>query len=118
VRSDAGYFREEPGAGNPHARIREGEAEWPSYSTTTPAGRQPVDRAQLESSIAAAIYAAAGLVFDYAHRRIDHHLPGLLTWDDVRVALDSMRIFEDEFPRLHDLVRRRESVSGGPFEAG
>jgi hypothetical protein len=33
VRSDAGYFREEPGAGNPHARIREGEAEWPSYST-------------------------------------------------------------------------------------
>jgi hypothetical protein len=24
-----------PGAGNPHARIREGEAEWPSYSTTT-----------------------------------------------------------------------------------
>jgi hypothetical protein len=84
-----------------------------------PAGRQPVDRAQLESSIidAAAIYAAAGLVFDYAHRRIDH-LPGLLTWDDVRVALDSMRIFEDEFPRLHDLVRRRESVSDGPFEAG
>ncbi len=25
---------EEPGAGNPHARICEGEAEWPSYSTT------------------------------------------------------------------------------------
>jgi hypothetical protein len=84
-----------------------------------PAGRQPVDRAQLESSIidAAAIYAAAGLVFDYAHRRLDH-LPGLLTWDDVRVSLDSMRLFEDEFPRLHDLVRRRESVSGGPFEQG
>ncbi len=25
--------REEPGAGKPHARIREGEAEWLSYST-------------------------------------------------------------------------------------
>jgi hypothetical protein len=28
-----GYPREEPGAGNPPARICEGEAEWPSYST-------------------------------------------------------------------------------------
>ncbi len=27
-------LREEPGAGKPHAGIREGEAEWPSYSTT------------------------------------------------------------------------------------
>ena len=32
---DAGYLREEPGAGKPHARICEGEAEWLSYSTTT-----------------------------------------------------------------------------------
>ncbi|WP_245507254.1 IS30 family transposase, partial [Rhizobium sp. PP-CC-3G-465] len=31
---DAGYSREEPGAGNPPARICEGEAEWHSYSTT------------------------------------------------------------------------------------
>ena len=30
---DAGDFREEPGAGKPPARICEGEAEWPSYST-------------------------------------------------------------------------------------
>lgn len=30
-----GYPREEAGAGNPPARICEGEAEWPSYSTTT-----------------------------------------------------------------------------------
>ena len=30
---DAGHPREEPGAGKPHARICEGEAEWPSYST-------------------------------------------------------------------------------------
>ncbi|MEI7609090.1 MAG: hypothetical protein WCJ64_17060 [Rhodospirillaceae bacterium] len=28
-----GYLREEPGAGNPHARICEGEAEWHNYST-------------------------------------------------------------------------------------
>ncbi|WP_316187604.1 MULTISPECIES: hypothetical protein [unclassified Bradyrhizobium] len=32
---DAGNFREEPGAGKPHARICEGEAKWLSYSTTT-----------------------------------------------------------------------------------
>ena len=30
---DSGYLREETSAGKPHARIREGEAEWPSYST-------------------------------------------------------------------------------------
>jgi hypothetical protein len=30
VRHEAGYFREEPGAGEPHARICEGEAEWAS----------------------------------------------------------------------------------------
>ncbi|WP_210213262.1 hypothetical protein, partial [Sinorhizobium meliloti] len=33
---DAGYSREEPGAGNPPARICEGEAEWHSYSTMIP----------------------------------------------------------------------------------
>ena len=31
--SDACDLREEPSAGKPHARICEGEAEWPSYST-------------------------------------------------------------------------------------
>jgi hypothetical protein len=30
---DAGDVQEEPSAGKPHARICEGEAEWPSYST-------------------------------------------------------------------------------------
>jgi hypothetical protein len=40
VRHKAGHFREEPGAGNPPARICEGEAEWRSYSTT-------IDAAQL-----------------------------------------------------------------------
>jgi hypothetical protein len=30
---DAGYLWEEPGAGKPPARICEGDAEWPSYST-------------------------------------------------------------------------------------
>ena len=32
---DAGYLWEEPGAGKPPARICEGDAERPSYSTTT-----------------------------------------------------------------------------------
>ena len=34
MQPDAGYFREEPGAGKPPARICEGRAKWPSYSTT------------------------------------------------------------------------------------
>lgn len=33
-----GDLREEPGAGKPHARICEGKAEWPSYSTYGPGG--------------------------------------------------------------------------------
>ena len=36
VEGPPGDFQEEPGAGKPHARICEGEAVWPSYSTTTP----------------------------------------------------------------------------------
>ena len=32
-------LREEPGAGKPHAGIREGEAEWPIYSTTNSSSR-------------------------------------------------------------------------------
>jgi hypothetical protein len=41
---DAGYLWEEPGAGKPPARICEGDAEWPSYSTTIPQGAaQPED---------------------------------------------------------------------------
>ena len=39
---DSGYLREEPSAGKPHARIREGEAEWPSYSTYARLGEQRV----------------------------------------------------------------------------
>jgi hypothetical protein len=31
---DVDGLREEPDAGKPHVRICEGEAEWPSYSTT------------------------------------------------------------------------------------
>ena len=33
MQHDASYPREEPGAGNLHARIRQGKAEWLSYST-------------------------------------------------------------------------------------
>jgi hypothetical protein len=40
ARRDAGDFREEPGAGKPPARICEGKAEWPSYSTANLAFRE------------------------------------------------------------------------------
>ena len=36
-----GYFHEEPYAGKPPVRICEGEAEWPSYSTTPVAPGRP-----------------------------------------------------------------------------
>lgn len=35
--TDSNNPREEPSAGKPHARIREGEAEWLSYSTNASA---------------------------------------------------------------------------------
>ena len=46
---DAGYFREEPGAGKPHARICEGEAEWISYSTIPQTRGPSILRPVLES---------------------------------------------------------------------
>jgi hypothetical protein len=82
-----------------------------------PSGHQPVVRAQLESSIidAVAIYAGAASLYGYARRRVAN-LPESLTWADVRGALNNMRLFADNFPRLHDVIRRRESVSEGPFQ--
>ncbi|WP_207904061.1 hypothetical protein, partial [Rhizobium sp. PP-CC-3G-465] len=57
---DAGYSREEPGAGNPPARICEGEAEWHSYSTTIDNGAHGGSVPPLPWHIREKIYVADG----------------------------------------------------------
>jgi hypothetical protein len=44
---DAVDLREEPSAGKPHARIFGGEAEWPSYSTTSSCHRHSPRKASV-----------------------------------------------------------------------
>jgi hypothetical protein len=82
-----------------------------------PSGNRPVTRTDLERSIvdAASIYAGVVAVFDYARRR-EEQLPRSLTWDAVTRALNNMRLFQDEHPRLHEAVTGRENVSAGPFD--
>jgi hypothetical protein len=50
-RLDAGDFREEPGAGTPPARICEGGAEWPSYSSTARVGMPCCNQSEYAGSI-------------------------------------------------------------------
>jgi hypothetical protein len=76
-----------------------------------------VVRSHLESRIidAAAIYAGAGAVYDYARRR-QTELPHTITWEAVRAALRNMNFWDEKFPQLYDDVQRRERLSAGPFE--
>lgn len=74
-------------------------------------------RSEIEGHIidAASIYAGAASAFDYARRR-EETLPTELSWDDVRSALRNMRVWEDEYPRVHEALKRREGVAKGPFQ--
>jgi hypothetical protein len=76
-----------------------------------------VVRSNLETNIidAASIYALVAAGFDYARQRgakLQHTLP----WEAVRRALQNMRLFEDQHPRLYDDVKRREGIWEGPVE--
>ena len=64
MQHDAGHLQEEPGAGQPHARICEGEAEWPSYSTTTALSEAPGVVDQSRASREATLKAHAKLKRD------------------------------------------------------
>jgi hypothetical protein len=74
-------------------------------------------RTSIESSIvdAATIYAGAAVTFDYARRR-GAGLPGSLSWDAVRSGLSNMQLWEDQYPRLHQILNGRQRHWTSPFE--
>jgi hypothetical protein len=76
-----------------------------------------VVRAELEARIidAASIYAGAAAVYDYARRR-QTQLPPTLSWDMVGASLKNMSFWDDEYPRLAEILKSREETSAGPFE--
>jgi len=76
-----------------------------------------VVRTEIEGRIidAATIYAGAASTFEYARRRQDQ-LPTELLWDAVVAALRNMSLWDDEHPRLYQIVERRRTTSTGPFE--
>lgn len=82
-----------------------------------PSGDHVVVRTELEGRIidAAAIYAGAAAHYPYARRHVSA-LPDSLSWEAVRGALRNMRLWDDEYPRLYQIVARRETRASGPFE--
>ena len=82
-----------------------------------PAKTWVVVRTEIEGLIvdAATIYAGVASAFDYARRR-RAQMPSELLWDAVIGALRNMRLWDDEHPRVHQIVEGRRSRSVGPFE--
>ena len=82
-----------------------------------PAKTWVVVRTEIEGLIvdAATIHAGAASAFDYARRRRAQMPTGLL-WVAVIGALRNMRLWEDEYPRVHQIVDGRQSKSTGPFQ--
>lgn len=62
---------------------------------------------------AASVYAAAAQAYDYARRRSDT-LPCDVSWDSVRAALQNMRLYDDDLPRLYETIDRLAQQSSGP----
>jgi hypothetical protein len=83
-----------------------------------PLSTRIVVRTEIEARIvdAASIYAGAAAGFEYARRR-QGELPLTLSWEAVGAALRNMQFWDDEHPRLHEMLIRREGLSAGPFEA-
>jgi hypothetical protein len=82
-----------------------------------PSGERGVVRSQLEERIvdAASIYAAVGAAYAYARRQQDT-LPRSITWDTVSGALNNMRFWHEDYPRLQEDIDRRARLTKGPFE--
>jgi hypothetical protein len=82
-----------------------------------PSNVHVVGRADLEARIidAASIYAGAAAAFEYARRRKDK-LPTVLSWDAVGGGMRNMQFWDDQHPRLYEILTRREGQSRGPFE--
>jgi hypothetical protein len=82
-----------------------------------PAQTWVVVRTEIENLIidAATVYAGVASGFDYARRR-RAQMPTELLWDAVIGALRNMRFWDDQHPRVYQIVERRRSRSVGPFE--
>ncbi len=82
-----------------------------------PAKTWVVVRTEIENLIvdAATIYAGVASAFDYARRR-QAQMPTELLWDAVIGALRNMRLWDDEHPRVYQIVEGRRTRSTGPFE--
>ena len=76
-----------------------------------------ITRSNIEGYIidAATISAGAASAFDYVRRRSDE-LSGELLWDAVGGALRNLGFWDDQHPRLFEIIAGRERRSRGPFE--
>jgi hypothetical protein len=61
---------------------------------------------------AAAIFAGASAVFDYA-RRLQDQLPPIVSWQAVRNALNVIQIWNNQYETL--LTVRENQIEGGAF---
>ena len=78
--------------------------------------RLAIDRNNAENYLldAALIYAGAAKVFEYARRETED-FPKSIDWDDVRNALPALELRDDRFPRIFELINRREQRGATPF---
>lgn len=61
----------------------------------------------------ASIYAGVAQAYGYARRRTED-LPNDVTWDNVRHALRSMRLYDDIVPTVFKIIDERSEQSSGP----
>jgi hypothetical protein len=62
---------------------------------------------------AASVYAGAARAYDYGRRR-SNDLPTDVSWDGVRQALRNMRMYDDDIPRVYEIIDRLAQQSDGP----
>ncbi len=98
---------EEPGAGNPHARICEGEAEWPSYSTQY----APFHTKVINSPVRDATHVLDGLLYHESELRIEEHYTDTAGFTDHVFGLCQFLGFSFA-PRIADLADKRLYVPG------
>lgn len=82
-----------------------------------PLGSTLVLAVGIEGSIidSASIYGGASRVYDYARRRSDQ-IPNSLSWDEVIGALQNLRFWDGQYPRLYAIIAGRAGNSNGPFD--
>lgn len=87
------------------------------YDNQDPTGTAVVVRLNIEGSIidAASIYSAAAALFEYARRHASEP-PIEITWENVRNAFANMRLWDQNHPRLYQIIDQRAVHTSGPFD--